>query len=80
MTMEKDIIEGNLGSVGKYDVEFKEGKLVAMMDADAVDGMITAGLVLKLDAGKVMDALSKAIPGTFDDALLGVAKAALLGK
>lgn len=72
----KDIVEGNLGTVGKYDVEFKEGKLVAEISAEA--GPLEAGMVVKLDAGKVIDALAKAIPGQVDDAVFGVLKAALL--
>lgn len=74
----KEIAQGQVGSVGKYDVEFKDGKLVAEIDAAA--GPLEAGLLVKLDAGKVLDALAKAIPGTFDDAIIGVAKAALLGQ
>jgi hypothetical protein len=74
----KDMVNGNLGSVGKYDVSFKDGSLVAEMDASA--GPLSMGVVVKLDAAKVLDALAAAIPGTLDDAVIGVAKAALLGK
>jgi hypothetical protein len=76
--MEKELASGQIGSVGKYEVAFKGGKLVAEIDAS--EGPLEEGLVLKLDAGKVLDALAKAIPGTLDDALLGAAKAALLGQ
>lgn len=75
---DKELVEGNLGTVGKYDVKFEGGKLVAELSAEA--GPLEAGVVVKLDAGKVLDALAAAIPGTFDDAVIGVAKAALLGK
>lgn len=78
--MDQEIVQGDIGSVGKYDVEFKEGKLVAEIDAGAGDGLVTAGLVVKLDAGKVLDAIAKAIPGTIDDAVFGLMKAALIGK
>lgn len=78
--MDKELVQGNLGEVAKYDVEFKEGKLVAAINAEAAQGMVEAGMVVKLDAGKVLDALAKAIPGTMDDAMIGVVKAALLGK
>lgn len=75
--MEKDIVEGNIGSVGQYDVEFKGGKLCLALSAQAGPGEL--GLSIKVDAAKVVDALAKAIPGQVDDAILGVVKAALLG-
>ncbi len=78
--MEKQLVEGSIGEVGKYDVDFKEGKLVAAVDAGDKEGMVSAGLVVKLDAGKVIDALARAIPGQIDDAVLGLMKAALLGQ
>jgi hypothetical protein len=75
--MEADIAQGQVGKVGQYDVEFKGGKLVAKIDAKPADG-VAAGVFVEVDAAVVLDALAKAIPGTIDDALLGVAKAALL--
>ncbi len=73
--MEQDIAQGTIGSVGKYDVAFKEGNLVVEVDANVEIG--SAGIVLKLDAGKVLDALAAAIPGQIDDAVFGLIKAAL---
>lgn len=75
--MEKDIVEGNIGSVGQYDLEFKGGKLCLSVSAQAGPGEM--GLSIKVDAAKVVDALAKAIPGQVDDAIFGVFKAALLG-
>lgn len=76
--MEKDLIGGKIGSVGSYDVAFNDGKLV--VTSSVADGPASASLSVSLDAGMVLDALAKAIPGTIDDAIIGVAKAALLGK
>ncbi len=76
--MEADIAEGMIGEVAAYDLEFKGGKLVAKLKAEVSFG--SAGVEVSLDAGAVMDALAKAIPGTIDDAIIGVAKGALLGK
>lgn len=76
--MEGELAQGNVGSVGKYDLEFKEGCLVA--DVKVELGVGQATMSIKLDAGHVLDALAKAIPGTWDDAIIGVAKAALLNK
>ncbi len=72
---DKEIVEGNLGSVGKYDVEFKEGNLVVEVDASFGPG--SAGLVIKVGAGAVLDAIAKAIPGQIDDAVIGLIKKAL---
>lgn len=74
---EKEIVQGPLGSVGKYDVSFSGGKLVATVSA--AEGPAGINVSLVLDAGQVLDAIAKAIPGTFDDAIISVAKAALLG-
>jgi hypothetical protein len=76
--MDKDIVDGNIGTVGKYDLEFKGGKLCLKINADVGYGAVT--LDLDLNAEFILDALAKAIPGTIDDAILGVMKAALLGK
>jgi hypothetical protein len=77
--MEADLVQGPIGAVGNYDVSFKDGKLLAQLSASPVSG-VKAGVQLELDAEVVLDALAKAIPGTIDDALLGVVKAALLNK
>jgi hypothetical protein len=73
--MNTELAQGNLGTVGKYDLEFKEGSLVLQIDADMVVG--SAGLVVKVDSSKVLDALAKAIPGTIDDAVFAIIKTAL---
>lgn len=74
--MEAHIVGGALGSVGKYDVAFKGGQLVAEVDVN--EGPFVGGLVVKLDAGKVLDALAAAVPGSIDDAVISIVKAALL--
>lgn len=85
--MEKDIVEGPIGSVGSYDVEFKGGALVAKVQA-GIDQPLASGLVelkasvsgeVKIPAGKVIDAIAAKIPGQIDDAVLNLIKAALLG-
>lgn len=76
----KEIAKGKIGEVGEYDVEFKDGKLVAIA---AVSKEATAGVALKADvsieisARAVLEALKKAIPGTIDDAVLELAAKAL---
>lgn len=70
-----DLAGGQLGAAGTWDLKFEEKKLVLSLDAGHTLG--TAGVVIKLDAPAVIDALAKAIPGTIDDAIFGVIKAAL---
>lgn len=71
---DKDLAQGNVGSVGKYDVAVKGNQLVVELDANAAIG--SAGVNVKVGIGPVLDALAKAIPGTFDDAIIKLAKAA----
>ena len=73
--MEKDLVDGKLGELGQYDVEFKGGKLRGELKVAKLG--LSAGVVVEIDADQVLDALAKAIPGTIDDAVLGLAKAAL---
>lgn len=73
-----ELVEGQLGSVGSYDLEFQDGNLTVSLKADV--GPLKAGLTLVLDSAQLMDAVAKAIPGTVDDAVIGVIKAALLKK
>jgi hypothetical protein len=75
---DKEFAQGNLGQVGKYDVAFKDGALVIEVDANVPVG--SAGLLVKVDASKVLDAIAAAIPGKVDDAIIGIIKAALLAK
>lgn len=73
-----EIAEGPIGNVGKYDIEFKEGKLVCEVSAQV--GFADAGFVLKIGAEQVLDAIAKAIPGTIDDAVIDMAKKLLAAK
>lgn len=76
MSIEKDIAQGAIGQVGKYDVAFTGGQLVVEVDANVSVG--SAGVVIKVDAGKILDALAAAIPGKVDDAVIALIKDALL--
>lgn len=70
--MEKDIIDGKIGTVGTYDVEFKGGKLRAVVLANTAVG--SAGITLEIGAEQVITAIEKAIPGQIDDAILEMLK------
>lgn len=73
--MEKDIVDGKLGSVGGYDLEFKGGKLMFKLNVswNGLAGEVAMGV----DADGVLDALAKAIPGQIDDTVFALLKAAL---
>lgn len=73
-----ELAEGQIGKEGKYGVKFEQGKLCAEVDYVGADA--SAGVVVKIDAANVLDALASAIPGHFDDAILAAAKGLLAGK
>ena len=72
--MDAPILEGQIGDAGKYDVTFKTGTL--RVEASYASG-VTAGLFVEVSSDAVLDALAKAIPGTVDDAVIALIKAAL---
>lgn len=76
MIMEKDIADGNIGTIGKYDLEFKGGFLQVKVTAAPGLG-IEADLVVKVSSDALLDAIAKAIPGQVDDAIISVLKTAL---
>jgi hypothetical protein len=73
--MEKDIVEGQIGAVGAYDLEFKEGELRFIVKVG--HSGVSAEMKVALNSDGVIDAIKAAIPGQIDDAILDVAKAAL---
>lgn len=75
--MPPDLVEGNIGAVGSYDLKFESGKLSFDVNVGWGPAGVSAKLGVSLDGGAICDALAAAIPGTVDDALLGVLKAAL---
>lgn len=70
-----ELAEGQVGSVGKYDVEFKDGKL--MLGLSIEWNGVTSEVKVGIGSDAVIDALKAAIPGKIDDAILEVVKAAL---
>ena len=78
--MEKEIAEGNIGSVGHYDLEFKGGALSGMADLnhEFAPGITISGAIkLSVSADTVKEAIKKKIPGVVDDAILDIIFAAL---
>lgn len=74
--MEKPIVDGKIGTVGEYKIEFKGGKLRAEAGATAPIGLSGGGYI-EADSDLIIDAICKAIPGHLDDAAGAVLKAAL---
>ena len=70
-----ELVEGKVGTIGDYGVEFKEGKL--MLVAKVEWHGLSSEVKLGVGADAVIDALKAAIPGVIDDAILEVVKAAL---
>jgi len=82
--VEADIVEGKIGTVGDYDVEFKSGKLIAKAKVGhsiellpGVSVAVHGDVGVELGARAVLEALKKAIPGVLDDAALELAAKAL---
>lgn len=76
--MEKELATGDLAQGVSYKVEIKEGKINLELNASA--SVMGAHICLALDSAALIDAISAAIPGKIDDAILGVLKSALLEK
>lgn len=74
--MDANIVGGKVGSVGAYDVKFVGGQLAAELVVE--EGPFAGNLSVKIDAGKVLDAIADAVPGQIDDAVIALIKAALL--
>ena len=73
--MEKDIVDGQIGEIGSYDVEFKEGKLLAKIGLEKVG--LGVNLQVSINSDAVIEAIKKAIPGQIDDAILSLLQTAL---
>ncbi len=78
--MEKeDIVKGNIGTVGSYDVDFVGGKLI--LNVQVADGPISSSLKIELGAVQLWDLLANkakaAIPGEIDNMVLDLIRSAL---
>lgn len=72
--MEKELVAGNIGSVGKYDLAFKGGALVIEGAAD----QFGVKLSLSVDAKALLELIKAKIPGQIDDAVINIIELALL--
>jgi hypothetical protein len=72
--MEKQIVEGQIGTNGKYDLDIKDNELV--LEVGAAFGPGSASVSLKLNGPEFLDMLKAKIPGQIDDAIFDLLKAA----
>lgn len=80
--MEKeDIVSGQIGSVGHYDVDFVGGKLV--LNVVVAHGPVSSSSKIELGAAQLWDLLADkakaAIPGQIDDMVFDLIRGALFG-
>ena len=73
--MDKEILDKKLGSVGSFELDLVDGNLEFKLNADVTG--VSASILLKIDSGELLDKLAAVIPGQFDDAVIGMLKAAL---
>lgn len=71
----KVILDGEVKGVGSYSLVFSDRDLYLTVPID-VPGGLSGEIKLKLDPEALIDKLAEAIPGTLDDSVLGIVKAA----
>lgn len=70
-----DIAQGNLGTVGKYEIDLEGGFVVAKVGAGVAVG--SAEMVVKISLIEILELAKKKIPGTIDDVVIDLIKAAM---
>lgn len=71
-----DVVQGEIGKLGKYDVKFENGQLV--IEGDAEMGASSIGVVVRVSAKQVLDAFGTL--GTIEADIVKILEAALLPK
>lgn len=56
-----ELVAGNVGNVGKYDLKFEQDMFVAELSAEK--GKSSAGVFVKIHAKDVLDLLEEKYPG-----------------
>ncbi len=65
--------EGNIGTAGKYDIEFKDGSLEfdVSVNQEVTPGISVSGtLTAKVGAKGVLEAIKRAVPNAIVDELI----------
>ncbi len=71
-----DIVQGPIGTVGQYDVAFKDGQFVVTANVTIPPGE-SAAIILNVDAKKVLTAIADAVPGKLDNIVIAIIEKAL---
>lgn len=72
-----DIVEAKLGTVGEAQLDLVGGKLLVSVDAKEPGGLVEGKLTVGCDLVAVLKLVAQKIPGTIDDAIIGVVVAAV---
>lgn len=73
--MEKDIVGGDLGTVGKYDVALHGAQVAVTIDVGVPYGSV--GVVAKVELEAILKLVAEKIPGQIDDAFIALVISAL---
>lgn len=68
--MEKDLIDGQLGAEGKYDVDFVDGMI--KVDVSYMGAQGEAGLYIKVDIIKMLKIAASKTDNKIDDAAVAM--------
>lgn len=75
---DKTLESGKIGTIGSQSLAWKSGGLE--FEVDVAEKFATVGLKLRVDGGQLCDFLASIIPGTVDDSVFALIKAALIAK
>ncbi len=70
-------MEGNVGTVGAYDLSIKDGKVVGKVNVskEIAPGISVKGdLDIEIGLRPILELVKKAIPGSIDDAIIDAAE------
>lgn len=70
-----ELYKHDLGKEGALDVKLENGKIVVSLSHNHASGKVS--LSVEEDGAYFLDKLAAAIPGTFDDVVIAIAKEAL---
>lgn len=72
------MVEGNIGTVGNYDLEFKDGKIqgtVKIAQEPTAGVSVSADVNVSISAKAVLEAIKRAIPNAVVDELITLVEA-----
>lgn len=75
---DKILVSGSIGTLGTYELAWKSACLMFTVSIKA--GPMKVATSVEVDSMEAFDEIAKAIPGTIDDAVIAVVKAALKPK